>query len=41
MIEIDSRPSDAIALAVHYQPFLPIYVTESVLQDVTADQMTM
>ncbi|ADG68045.1 protein of unknown function DUF151 [Planctopirus limnophila DSM 3776] len=35
LIEIDSRPSDAIALAVHYQPFLPIYVTESVLQDVT------
>lgn len=35
LIEVDSRPSDAIALAVHYQPFLPIYVTQSVLDDVT------
>jgi len=35
LIEIDSRPSDAIALAVHYQPILPIYVDDSVLQEVT------
>lgn len=30
-IEIDSRPSDAIALSVHYDPPLPIYVEDSVL----------
>jgi len=30
--EIDSRPSDAIALSVHYDPPLPIYVDESVLE---------
>jgi bifunctional DNase/RNase len=35
LIEVDSRPSDAIALAVHYQPFLPIYVSTDVLDDVT------
>lgn len=33
-LEIDSRPSDAIALAVQYQPFLPIYVDDSVLDKV-------
>ena len=32
MIEIDSRPSDAIALSVHFDPHLPIYVAESVLE---------
>ena len=32
--EIDSRPSDAIALAVHYDPHLPIYVDDSVLEQV-------
>jgi len=31
-IEIDSRPSDAIALSVHYDPPLPIYVDEGVLE---------
>lgn len=31
LIEIDSRPSDAIALSVHYTPPLAIYVDESVL----------
>ena len=36
LIEIDSRPSDAIALAVHYQPFLPIYVEDSVLEEVAS-----
>lgn len=30
-IEIDSRPSDAIAVAVTYQPPLPIFVDQSVL----------
>lgn len=34
VIEIDSRPSDAIALAVHYDPVLPIFVDDSVLDDV-------
>jgi len=34
LIEIDSRPSDAIALSVHYDPPLPIYVEESVLDQV-------
>lgn len=34
MIEIDSRPSDAIALAVHYDPHLPIYVDSEVLDQV-------
>jgi uncharacterized protein len=32
-IEIDSRPSDAIALATIYSPPLPIYVAESVLDE--------
>jgi len=35
LIELDSRPSDAIALAVHYDPPLPIYVNEDVLGEVT------
>ena len=34
LIEVDSRPSDAIALSVHYDPPLPIYVDESVLEEV-------
>ncbi len=34
LIEVDSRPSDAIALSVHYNPPLPIYVDESVLEEV-------
>ena len=33
-IEIDSRPSDAVAVAVTFQPHLPIYVSEEVLQQV-------
>jgi bifunctional DNase/RNase len=36
LLEIDSRPSDAIALSVHYQPPLPIYVEESILDTVTS-----
>ncbi len=35
LIEVDSRPSDAIALAVHHDPIRPIYVMEEVLQMVT------
>ncbi len=35
LIEVDSRPSDAIALAVQFKPHLPIYVDESVLDQVT------
>jgi len=34
LIEIDSRPSDAIALSVHYDPPLPIHVSEDVLGEV-------
>ena len=33
LIEIDSRPSDAIAVAVTCDPPLPIYVNESVLEE--------
>jgi hypothetical protein len=35
IIEIDSRPSDAIAVAVTCDPQLPIYVSEEVLEDAT------
>ncbi len=35
IIEIDSRPSDAIAVAVTFHPSLPIYVNEQVLKDAT------
>ena len=34
VIDIDSRPSDAVALAVHYEPCLPIYVDSDVLDQV-------
>jgi bifunctional DNase/RNase len=34
LIDIDSRPSDAIAVAVTCDPPLPIYVAEEVLDDV-------
>lgn len=33
LIEIDSRPSDAIAIAVTVQPHLPIFVAEEVLSE--------
>lgn len=33
LFEIDSRPSDAIAVAVTCEPHLPIYVSEDVLND--------
>jgi bifunctional DNase/RNase len=35
LIEIDSRPSDAIAVAVSCDPPLPIYVSEDVLHDIS------
>ena len=35
LLEIDTRPSDAIAIAVTYHPPLPIYVAEEVLDRVT------
>ena len=31
LVEIDARPSDAVALAVHFTPHLPIYVASEVL----------
>jgi uncharacterized protein len=33
LIEIDSRPSDAIAIAVTCDPQLPIFVNEEILND--------
>ncbi len=33
LVEVDSRPSDAIALSVQYDPPRPIYVDRSVLDD--------
>lgn len=35
-IEIDSRPSDAIAIAMTYDPPLPIYVSEEVLDEASS-----
>lgn len=35
LIEIDARPSDAIAVAVTFNPPLPIYVSEQVLEEAT------
>ncbi|MGC3966371.1 MAG: bifunctional nuclease family protein [Pirellulales bacterium] len=37
VIELDSRPSDAIAVAVSCDPPLPIYVSEDVLNEVLGD----
>jgi bifunctional DNase/RNase len=37
LIEIDARPSDAIAVAVTCDPTLPIYVNEDVLTDVLGE----
>jgi uncharacterized protein len=37
LIEIDARPSDAIAVAVTCEPPLPIYVSEDVLNDVMGE----
>jgi uncharacterized protein len=33
MVEVDCRPSDAIAISVQYEPHLPIYVDEEVLAE--------
>ena len=38
LMEIDSRPSDAIAVAVTCDPPLPIYVSEDVLTDVVGSE---
>jgi bifunctional DNase/RNase len=38
LVEIDARPSDAIAVAVTCDPPLPIYVAEDVLNDVMGEQ---
>jgi bifunctional DNase/RNase len=38
LIEIDARPSDAIAVAVTCDPPLPIYVAEDVLEDVLDEE---
>ncbi len=38
LVEIDARPSDAIAVAVTCDPPLPIYVSEDVLNDVLGEQ---
>jgi len=35
VIEIDCRPSDAVALSGHYDPHLPIFVAEQVLDEVS------
>ncbi len=37
LIEIDSRPSDAIAVAVTFSPPLPIYVAEHVLDEAASN----
>ncbi|MBN1589317.1 MAG: bifunctional nuclease family protein [Pirellulales bacterium] len=37
LLEIDARPSDAIAVAVTCDPTLPIFVNEEVLDDVLGD----
>ncbi len=39
LIEIDSRPSDAIAVAVTFSPPLPIFVSEHVLDDATSNSV--
>ena len=35
VLEVDCRPSDAVALSIHYDPPLPIYVAEEVLSEVS------
>ena len=37
LVEVDARPSDAIAVAVTCDPPLPIYVAEDVLNDVLGE----
>ena len=38
LVEVDARPSDAIAVAMSCDPPLPIYVAEDVLNDVMREQ---
>jgi bifunctional DNase/RNase len=38
IVQVDARPSDAIAVAVTCKPALPIYVAEDVLNDVMDEQ---
>jgi len=38
IVQVDARPSDAIAVAVTCKPPLPIYVSEDVLNDVMDEQ---
>lgn len=38
LVEVDARPSDAIAVAMTCDPPLPIYVAEDVLNDVMQEQ---
>ncbi|MCR9116773.1 MAG: bifunctional nuclease family protein [bacterium] len=38
IIEIDARPSDAIAVAVTTDPPLPIFVSEEVLEDAASNE---
>ncbi len=38
LVEVDCRPSDAIAVAVTCDPPLPIYVAEEVLEEALRDQ---
>lgn len=35
VVELDCRPSDALALSVHYEPPLQVFVAEEVLSEVT------
>ena len=35
LIELDARPSDALALAVQYEPHLPIFVSEDIVEEVS------
>jgi uncharacterized protein len=37
LIEMDCRPSDAVALTVHYDPPLPIYIEEFILDQVVGE----
>ncbi len=37
LVEIDARPSDAIAVAVTCEPPLPIFVSEDVLEEAISD----
>lgn len=38
LIEVDCRPSDAIAVAVSCNPHLPIFVAEDVLEELQEDE---